>query len=532
MTENSLEKFRGSVFEILKEVQKEGRKVGLSFLVGFLGTIIGLRIFAWSFFESVMRSGMSEELSQDVSIIAQTPFEVLLIQAKIGLLMGIASLFPTLVYILKKRFISSGTKENRSIPLHAYIITILSGIGLFVGGLWYSYFVFFPVVFEFLARATVQTGVEPMYSISRWTQFMILLSLSFGLLSQVPVSIPALVRYKFVEYKSVVEGARYWIFGTLCLGAILSPPEPLSQLMWAGPLIGLYGSAILISKIIDPNRKVKTVNEEDNTSSPSKNPEDSNSFSTAESVQKPEFGDKYEKIAFIGKELKNNSLLLMGTFMLMGIISFYAQFTLLTEYSINVITGSVEGFDNLSIVALHPVELLMFQAKMSVIIALIPTILIALFKLWPSVRSEGLVEISRSNMITYILVPIATLVAGLLIGVNYITPAVLEILIADAGRIDAQISYQVKSFFWIVLYVTILSGLFVSVYTSVIYWYLRGLKTEVLTDNWRQIILAVLIFSMFITPDSVTKSLLFMSIPTMSLLLAVLTIKTFEKFRS
>jgi Tat protein translocase TatC len=534
MPDDTLNSIRSSLFTVLKEIQREGRKVALAFLIGFLSTIIGLRVFAWSFFESVMRSGMSEELSQEVSIIAQTPFEVLLIQAKIGLFIGIASIFPVFIYILRKRFIVSSTDENRTIPWYAYIITIFVGFTLFIGGLWYSYFVFFPIVFEFLASATVQTGVEPMYSISRWTQFMILLSLSFGILSQVPVSIPALVRYEIISYESVLEGFRYWIFGTLCLGAILSPPEPISQLMWAGPLIGLYGSAIIISSVINPSTKETNSGTSKESNQDVKKTESDNITGTSESnpIENITFDNNYQKLAYIGKRLKNNSLILMGTFLLTGIISFYAQFAGLTEYSIDIITNSISGYSDLSIVALHPVELLMFQAKVSVVIALIPTIFIALFRIWPNIRSDGLVKISRTNMISFIIVPIITLIVGFIIGLIYITPEILELLIADAGRIDAQISYQIKNFFWIVLYTAILSTLFISVYLTIIYWYFRGLRTTIFTDYWRQIILGVLIFSMFITPNSITKSLLFMSIPTLSLLLAVGTINIIERIKS
>lgn len=521
---------RRTLFRALREIQTEGRKMAFAFLTGFIISILGLRLFAWSFFESVMRSEMTEELGGQVDIIARNPFEVLLVQAKISMIVGIAFTVPVLIYIAKKRFISSN--EDKSIPLYAYVVTIISGLVLFIAGLWYSYFVFFPVIFQFLASATVQTGVEPMYSIAKWTQFMILLSLSFGLLSQIPVSIPTLVRYEVISYYTVKNGFRYWILGTLCVGAVLSPPEPISQLMWSGPLIGLYIIAILISKYINPKDRDENSSEDNKVEKEIEEGDSESLEDVTPEINPDNIETNYDKLASVGRSLKNNSILLMSIFMITGIVSFYAQFSGATEASINLITGSVSGVEELDIVALHPVELLMFQAKMSVIVALIPTVIVAAWRIWPDIRSDEIVSISRTNMITYILIPILSLSIGSVIGLLVISPEILEFLISDAARIDGDISYRISSFFWIIVYVTMITGMFISTYVTMLYWYLRGVKSSLFIGYWRQVVFAVLIFSMFITPDSVSKSLAFMAFPTLSFLLGIGTIQVLEKIRN
>lgn len=523
---------RRMILSALREVQAEGQKIFIAFLTGFILSIIGLRLFAWSFFETIMRSEMTEGLGDQVSIIARDPFEVMLVQAKISMIVGITFTIPILIYIAKRRFISTNSNSERSIPLYAYVITIVSGAVLFVAGLWYSYFVFFPVIFQFLASTTVQTGVQPMYSIAKWTQFMILLSLSFGLLSQIPVSIPTLVRYEVVPYRTIKEGFRYWILGTLCVGAVLSPPEPISQLMWSGPLIGLYVLAVFISKYINPKRssssdteKYKETDSDENT--------DSNSEQSNEIDWNPEdIETNYDRLIRIAGSLKKNALLLISVFMITGVVSFYAQFSGLTESSINLVTDSVSGVEDLDIVALHPVELLMFQAKLSVFAALIPTIIVGSLKIWPDIQEDDIVRIGRGNMISYVIPPILSLSIGCVAGLLIVSPEILEFLISDANRINAEISYQISSFFWIVIYTTIITGMFVSIYATMVYWYVRGVDESLLTGYWRQVVFGVLIFSMFITPDSVSKSLIFMLFPTVSFLLSILTVQTIEKLRN
>lgn len=530
------ENVKGPLFSILRDLQKEGKKIFLSFITGLILSVIILRVYAWEFFETVMRSNMSEALGDQVNIIAQTPFEVLLVQGKIGIFVGLVFSAPVIVLILNKKINSYGT-ELSNIPRRAFYISVVFGTTLFVLGLWYSYYVFFPIVFEFLANATVQTSVQPMYSIARWTQFMVLLSLSFGIIAQVPVSIPMLVRYEVITYNTVKDSIRFWVVGTLVVGAVLSPPEPISQVMWSGPLIGLYILAIIISKYIDPRRndEVNEEVEEDPGEAEGEQDSDEGTSSIEELIEESDgesdIGGYYEEVSKIGGLLKNNALLIVGVFMISGIVSFYAQFTFLTETAIKTLENPITNAENFNIVALHPVELLMFQAKSSVLISLLITSIVASLRIWPQMRKNSVVSISRAGMLSYVLPPISVMLTGFAVGFLYVSPTLFDILIADASRIGADIAYQVGSFFWIVIYMSLGFSGMLTVYCSVLYLYIRGLSERTLSLYWRHIVFATLVLSMFITPDSITKSLLLATPISLSFALSLVTIKLLNLFR-
>lgn len=531
------ENVRDPLFNILRDLQKEGKKIFLSFVTGLVLSVIILRVYVWQFFETVMRSNMSEALGDQVNIIAQTPFEVLLVQSKIGIFMGLVFSIPVILLILNKKIDNHGNKLS-NIPRRAFYISVMFGTALFSLGLWYSYYVFFPIVFEFLASATVQTSVQPMYSIARWTQFMVLLSLSFGLIAQVPVSIPMLVRYEVVSYNRVKDSIRFWIVGTLVVGAILSPPEPISQVMWSGPLIGLYILAIIISKYIDPNRNDEM--NEDVEEDPGESEEEQTSDASTSSVENlieesdrgSDIGGYYEEISKIGVLLRNNVLLIVGVFMISGVVSFYTQFTFLTETAIKTLEDQISNTESFNIVALHPVELLMFQAKSSVLISLLLTSIVASLRIWPQMREDSVVNITRASMLSYILPPISVMSIGFVVGLFYVSPTFFDILIADANRIGADIAYQVGSFFWVVIYISIGFSGMLTVYSSILYLYIRGLSERTLSLYWRHILFATLLLSMFITPDSITKSLLLATPISLSFILSLVTVKLLNILRS
>jgi len=522
---------KGSILSVLRDLQEEGKKIFLSFILGLITSIIILRLYAWEFFEQVMRSNMSDSLGNQVNIIAQTPFEVLFVQGKIGVFVGILFSVPIVVLILSKKVNGYGNKLS-NIPRRAFYVYVTFGIFLFILGLWYSYYVFFPVVLEFLASATVQTSVEPMYSVARWTQFMVLLSLSFGIIAQIPVSVPMLVRYEVISYERVKDSVRFWIVGTLLLGAILSPPEPISQLMWSGPLIGLYMLAIVISKYVDPSKdnedREKSTQDDYEDSSGEQVSRNNNSGIqelTKESDNDSQIGGYYTEISKIGKMLRKDAILITSVFMISGICVFYSQFSFLTEMAINALEEPIKNADSFNVVALHPVELLMFQAKSSVLIALSITTIVASIRIWPRMRRDSMVNINRTTMLSYIFPPLIIMSGGLIVGFLYITPTMFEILIADANRIGADVAYQVDSFFWIAIYMCLGTSGMLTVYCTVIYLYMRGVSKETFTLYWRHIVLTTLVLSMFITPNSITKSLL-LAIPiSLSFIMSLVTVK-------
>lgn len=521
---------------VLSEIQSEGKKIFLSFLIGFLSSILVLRYFAWDFFESVMRSNMSDVLSDQVSIIAQTPFEVFLVQVKIGLFVGIVFTVPTLIYIFWDRVISD--RDDVQVPVTALLISIIGGLALFVGGLWYSYFVFFPLIFNFLARITINAGVEAMYSIARWTQFMVLLSLSFGVLAQIPVSIPILVRYNVFTYQQIRSWFRYWIAITVTLGAVLSPPEPISQVLWAGPLIGLYAIAIVVSSLFsnDKNEEVEESQKEEVEKQDTDNEDDSeesdNIIDDMDDDVQDKIGNYYWYLSVVGGALQKNIIILFIMLLGTAFVAFYAQFAGLTEFLIETLKNPIESSERLDIVALHPVELLAFQAKISILISIIVTAPVGAYLIWPDIDSKINLPVNRNQLIGYIIPPILVFAVASVVGFLYISPSLLNILVIDASRIDAIIAYQISNFFWLVVYITFGFASLCTIYFTIIYLYIRRLPPRYLVEYWRHIILGIIVLSMLVTPSGVTKALLFATPLCLVFLVATATVWVVEYVRS
>ena len=240
---------------MLRAAQKDLQKVFIFFLVGFLGTFYALRLYVWDFLKRITRAQMSAQISGDVSIIAQTPFDVILLQAKIGLVVGVVLAIPSFVYFSRDALKERDLWPSSPVPVWQ-LVSILAGmVALFVAGVAYGYFVFFPFTFSFLAQNAIAAGFSPTYSIVKWAQFIFLLTASFGLASQLPLAMTGLSYAEIVPYETFRDKWRYAVAGVFAVGALFTPPDPFTQIMWAIPVLALYGISLYLAKVVTTARR-------------------------------------------------------------------------------------------------------------------------------------------------------------------------------------------------------------------------------------------------------------------------------------
>ncbi len=151
----------------------------------------------------------------------------------------------TLPYILFQiwSFVAPGlyTHEKRwVVPL------VVASLLLFLSGMAFAYFAVFPMVFGFIT-ASAPKGVAVMTDIDKYLSFVMSMFLAFGVTFQVPVAVVAMVKMGFITVAKLREIRRYVIVGAFVAGAILTPPDIVSQFMLAIPLWILYEAGIWVA---------------------------------------------------------------------------------------------------------------------------------------------------------------------------------------------------------------------------------------------------------------------------------------------
>jgi sec-independent protein translocase protein TatC len=120
------------------------------------------------------------------------------------------------------------------------------------------YFVMLPFVMWFslsqqISSDTVAVALLP--KVSEYLNLVTALILAFGLCFQLPVVMTLLGLAGLISSKLMSEGRRYAIVAVVVLAAIVTPPDPISQLMLAVPLVILYEISIWCVRLIELRRR-------------------------------------------------------------------------------------------------------------------------------------------------------------------------------------------------------------------------------------------------------------------------------------
>ncbi|MDS0281856.1 twin-arginine translocase subunit TatC [Haloarcula onubensis] len=249
-TVRTVQSGRETLGEMLSAAQSNLQKVFIVFVVGMIGTILALQYGVWERLRAdLLYSQMDLTTQQATSIVAVTPFDVILLQVKIGAVIGILMSVPLLVFFGRDGLRRRGWWPAEHVPAWKGALFVLVALGLFAVGVAYAYELFFPIMFQFLAGNALDAGFTPQYSIVKWFQFVFLLAVSFGLAAQLPLLMTVLSYTGIVPYETFREKWRIAVVAIFGFGALFSPPDPFTQIMWALPLCGLYGISLALSKL-------------------------------------------------------------------------------------------------------------------------------------------------------------------------------------------------------------------------------------------------------------------------------------------
>ena len=690
---------------MLRAAQKDLQKVFAVFLFGFLGAFYALSYAVWPFLKDVTKARMEGTLGQEVQIIAQTPFDVILLQAKISLVVGVLVCLPAFIYYSRDALRVRGMWPQSPVsPWKLVLVGILSVV-LFTAGLAYGYLFFFPVMFEFLAGNALTAGFKPTYSIVKWAQFIFLLTLSFGLAAQMPLAMTALSYSGIVQYETFRDKWRYAVVLIFVFGALFSPPDPFTQIMWAVPLLFLYGFSLYLAKVVvtakrgseqidvwattkakwnlvagsgvlgfvavyafytrggvglvnsllasfsnyrlvgaggtlplsptvaaavfgtvggvvlalgavmyfvysgivasneaetgkpagidisildaagvraappevfeemtepqalelandamDAGDKEKArvildrfdeaeatqAGDADSATPAAEGAGADGETGTAEEIpgvaddigdragragesffstlsddedDEDDIGGYYTDIQFILDSLTSRAFWLVAIFMITLAVTFTGLYLGgLAEVFDNFtsrLPAQLQGGEFLTVVALHPVEALIFQVKFSTVIAAIVTAPFVGYFAWPALRERNVVRGNRNVIFGWLAALAAGLIGGFVIGYLYIAPSVISYLVADAVQADMLIRYRITNFFWLIFFMTAGIGLLADVPVLMVLLNTAGVSYRAMRGRWREVTVGILTFAALFTPASISTMLL-ATIPMMA----------------
>jgi len=193
---------------------------------------------------------LRQALPEGSEIIFTNLPEMFVTYLKLSLIMGVMLATPVIFYELWK-FVAPGLYQHEK----RFIVPfVLSSCILFVGGAIFGYLVVFPFGFKFFL-GFANSYVKALPSVKQYFSFAIKLLIAFGIVFELPVITYFFTKIGILTPDFLKKNRRYAIVIIFTLAAIFTPPDVMTQIMMAIPLLLLYEVSIIVSKIAYAKKK-------------------------------------------------------------------------------------------------------------------------------------------------------------------------------------------------------------------------------------------------------------------------------------
>jgi len=227
-------------FDIIrKKILTLGIIFFIFFIAGFLETGNIIRIIVRSFHLN------------HVAIVTTSPFQFLDLSTKIGTCVALIALFPFLFFYVYN-FIKDGLTKREK---RWFFFFLIIGFILFFVGFAYSFGLLY-FYLNSISKLGAFFGMNNVWDVSSFLSQIIIASAVFGLVFEFPIILTLLIRLNVFSVKYLRDKRRYAIAFIFIFVGFLPPPDILSTIIEAVPLIFLYEITIFLNSFFKPHIEI------------------------------------------------------------------------------------------------------------------------------------------------------------------------------------------------------------------------------------------------------------------------------------
>ena len=231
--DSSKEETAGGKMSFLDHLNELRRRLIVSFTTLFVGVLICLG-FIGPIFDFIMEP-LTRVLPEDGTLVYTEPTEAFFLNIKMAALAGLLLATPVITSQVWL-FVAPGLyahEKKFAIPF------VVLATGFFVGGALFAHYLLFPIAWGFFASfgseyMAFMPRIQPAFAL------YVRLVLACGVVFQLPTVVLFLARMGVVTHRFLIRNFKYAILFTVIFGALLTPPDVVTQLMLAAPMLLLY----------------------------------------------------------------------------------------------------------------------------------------------------------------------------------------------------------------------------------------------------------------------------------------------------
>lgn len=183
------------------------------------------------------------EPAKSLNLVAIHPAEAFNTYLYVSLLAGLVLASPFIIY-QAWRFLSPGLLDSEKRALKPILFL---GFVLFIAGALLAHLYITKLAFLYLLLFSQWIGIEVLWTVTSVVNFSLALLIAFGAVFELPLVILALVKAGIITPAALRKGRRYFILIDCIVSAIVTPPDPMSMIAMAAPLLLLYEFSIVLA---------------------------------------------------------------------------------------------------------------------------------------------------------------------------------------------------------------------------------------------------------------------------------------------
>ncbi|MBS3812929.1 MAG: twin-arginine translocase subunit TatC [Candidatus Acetothermia bacterium] len=210
-----------------------------------LWSILSISIFAGGtyYFRGYVLDFIQRPLT-DKKLIFIHPTEAFFTYIKVSLFVGLIVSAPFILYQIIQLLVPY-MEDNEKYSRGFLASIFISGSVFFYLGAGFALLGVLPFALDFLKGVSGE-NVQATFTIGNYASFVMLFTLIFGLVFEMPVVSYGLAKLGLIDKKTLTSKWRIAFVGAAVLAAVLTPPDPITQMFLWGPLLLLYGISIVL----------------------------------------------------------------------------------------------------------------------------------------------------------------------------------------------------------------------------------------------------------------------------------------------